>query len=429
MTTLNRKIQPNFKKIDEINIAKAISGKLQNNIPIHYINDGTQDVVRIDFVFRAGDWYSKNSLQSASTNAIINEGSKNFTAFQIAENIDFYGAYVSLAVDSDNANISLFCLTKNLEKVIPIVEDFIKNPTYSQKEFENYIRKQKNNFITNSSKVKVLARRKLQETMFGKEHPYSNFIEIADFDNLKVELLRDFHKKMYSASNCEIMMAGRVTNSVIEIVDKHFGKNDWLGKKIEETNSKIIKPYSDKIIKIEKADAVQNAIRIGKATISQTHEDFMKLQVLNTVLGGYFGSRLMSNIREDKGYTYGIGSMLHSYRNEGMFAIVSEVGAEVCEKAVNEIYFELNRLCQEQIPEQELDLVRNFMLGDFVRMFDGPFAILDSFKAIHKFNLDYEYYNTFIETIKTVSSKELMQVAQKYFNKESLFEVTVGKNC
>jgi len=145
------------------------------------------------------------------------------------------------------------------------------------------------------------------------------------------------------------------------------------------------------------------------------------------VFGGYFGSRLMANIREDKGYTYGIGSAMVSFRHAGYFTISTEVGAEVTKDAIKEIYFELNKLQTEKISENELSLIRNYMLGTFLRSIDGPFALADRFKGIYFNGLNYDYYERYVETIKSITPKQLQDLANKYLKKDEMIELVVGK--
>lgn len=176
------------------------------------------------------------------------------------------------------------------------------------------------------------------------------------------------------------------------------------------------------------SSAVQSAIRIGKLSINKTHEDFMKLYILNTIFGGYFGSRLMKNIREDKGYTYGIYSMMMSFQQAGVFLIASEVGAEVCNSAVDEIYKELKILNTELIAQDELDLVKKYLAGSVLRSFDGPYQVADRFKSLLKYGIDYrKYYMDLMNTIDSVTSQELLQTSQKYLQASSMLELIVGK--
>ena len=177
-----------------------------------------------------------------------------------------------------------------------------------------------------------------------------------------------------------------------------------------------------------KKDAVQSSIRIGRPLFNKTHKDFAGIMLLNLVLGGYFGSRLMQNIREDKGYTYGINSLLLSHLKSGHFAIITEVGTDVCEAAISEIYKEINRLRVELVPEEELNLVKNFFSGEMLRSFDSPFALSESLRGNLPFGFDNSYYESFLQKIQETSSQEIMELANTYLKEDDLYEVVVGEN-
>ena len=240
-------------------------------------------------------------------------------------------------------------------------------------------------------------------------------------------MAKTFHRSHYVSNHCTIIVAGNANVDVIQLLNKVLGKADWMkgnGASIATVN---FQPSSQKINYIEKEGAIQSAIRIGKPMFSKTHADYPAMQVLNTLLGGYFGSRLMKNIREDKGFTYGIGSAVVSMMQGGYFFISSEVGADVCSKAIDEIYKEIEILKTEPVPADELQMVKNYMLGSFLKSIDGAFNLADRWKGIMFYNLGYDYYDRFINTVKTISSEELMKLANKYFQKESLYELVVGK--
>ena len=161
--------------------------------------------------------------------------------------------------------------------------------------------------------------------------------------------------------------------------------------------------------------------------VNRTHKDYVPLQVLNTVLGGYFGSRLMTSVREDKGYTYGIGSGIISYENSGYFIITTRVGKDVVQPALEAIYHEINRLRTESIPQEELDMVKTYMLSTLVRNFDGALATSEMLRNTFDYNIDfYKYYQQFWSRVKKIQAKELQQLANDYFNENSMYEVVVG---
>ena len=423
---IDRKNPPEIKSIEQVDILQAQKVLLHNGVPVYTINNGTQELIKVEFLFSAGIWYQPLPLVAAAANTMLNEGTRSLTGSQIADSIDYCGAFLEMEVDYDFASVSLYTLNKHLETTLQIVEDIIKNSIFPQTEFDTYLQNKKQKFLVDSKKVNTIARKKFHELIFGGHHPYGYNVNVADFDLLKCNHLVAFHEKYYNPDNCKIIISGKVSEVTLKLIDKYFGHN-WNSKKNESIRALSIEPHKENKHLLFKDDAVQSAIRIGKPLFNKTHSDYMSMHVLNTILGGYFGSRLMANIREEKGYTYGIGSGIISLQNAGYFYIATEVGVDVCSKAIDEIYFELKRLSEQLVPDSELELVKNYMLGDFLRSVNGPFTLADKLKSIMEYGLDYGYYSRFIDTIKKISSEDLMKLANKYLQPESMHEVVVGK--
>ncbi|MCD4664305.1 MAG: insulinase family protein [Bacteroidales bacterium] len=427
MNYLDRKIQPEVNLIKKIDFFQPEKITLDNGIQAYLINTGTQDVTKIEFLFNAGSWHQEKLLVAKFTNKLMKEGTENYSSKQIAEKIDYYGAHLETSANKDMAGISLYSLNKHLESTLPIFKEIITYPVFPENELDIYIQNRKQEFTINNEKVKYVARRKFNELIFGKNHPYGRLFTHDDFNKIKKNDLVNFHKNYYSLSNCKIIVAGKLRAGMADLLNNHFGRiNNGIHKLNNKTNS-AIKSNNNRIVHLKKHNAIQSAIRIGKTLFNKKHPDYLGLKVLNTVLGGYFGSRLMTNIREEKGYTYGIGSAIVSLQNSGYFFISSEVGADVTQNAIDEIYHEIQVLKEEKVPVKEIDLVRNYMLGSILRSNDGAFAISESFKDLIEYELDYDYYKNFIEIIKSISTEELRSLAQKYFKVESLFEMKVGR--
>lgn len=422
-----RKIQPEIKQIEKIKFSKPDKYFLNNGIPVFSINSGTQDVVKIDLLFEAGSVRQVHPLVAFSANMMLKEGSSKYTSSQIAELLDYHGAYIETINQKDLAIVSLYSLNKHLEKLLPVLAYISFSPSYPEKEFDVYIQRQRQEYLINIEKVKYLAMQKFNQLIFGKNSPYGRTIKLDDFDTLKSNDLKKFHKRFYDAANCKIIISGKVNDEIFGLLNLNFGNIKASSNYKNDSVNFEIPASIDRKNFIFKEKVMQSAIRMGKLLFNKTHPDFMGLTVLNTALGGYFGSRLMMNIREDKGYTYGIGSGLVSLHNSGYFFITSEVGADVSKNAVNEIYKELRKLTEEKIPEDELNLVKNYMLGSFMRSIDGPFLLSEKYRCVLEYNLDFDYYLKLIETIKNITSDDLLNLAQKYFTEDSMIELLVGK--
>ncbi len=428
-TIVDRKKQPRAYSIDKIELQKPEEFTLDNGIQVFTINSGAQDLIKIEMIFPAGNWHEPYSNIAYLTNNMLIEGTKKRTANQIAEKVDYYGAYLETNTEKDNAYISLYLLNKHLKNTLPVLQDIIMNPIFPENELTTFINKQKQQFVINNKKVNYLARVHFNHILFGNDHPYGKMLKLEDFDNPQREDLVKFHKKYYTSNNCKIIVAGKLNDDCIIELNKYLGGDNWKSEK-EVISLDINFPSANNELKhfIEKPDAIQSAIRIGKKLFNKTHTDYFGLQVLNTVLGGYFGSRLMTNIRENKGFTYGIGSALVSLMKSGYFFITSEVGAEVSRKAIYEVYKEIKKLREELIPADELELVRNYMIGVFLRSVDGPFALSEKIKNLIEYDLKYSYYDNYVKTIKNIKAEKLKELAETYLNEDNMVELLVGKS-
>jgi predicted Zn-dependent peptidase len=222
-----------------------------------------------------------------------------------------------------------------------------------------------------------------------------------------------------------IIISGKIHERTEELLNLHYG--NAILKEIQD--EKPLNPFNrenPEKVHLNKAGTVQTAIRIGSATINKRHPDYTGLKILDSILGGYFGSRLMKNIREEKGYTYGISSSLSSLDLSGYKVISTEVGQKYCQKTIDEIYKEIGILQKVPVSKEEMDVVRNYMSGEMVRMFDGPFALAESFKSAWEFGLDNRYYYSLYEKIKTITPDEITHLAKTYYNTDELYQITVG---
>ncbi len=427
MEAPDRQKSPQIKPVEKIDYVRAEKKILSNGIPLYLINAGTQDIVRIELLFKAGNWFETAPLVASATNAMLSEGTENRTSAMIAESFEYYGAFFQVNTDKDNGTVVLFTLAKYLEQTLEVVADILYHSTFPEKEFQTYIRKTEQQFIEDQSKVKALARTAFLKAIFGNDHPYGKEIVVEDFHRLTSSMLTDFYRMHYRNRPFWIIVSGRIWPELTRIIDDHFGKTRIEGQKQPESKPARLPDMEPQKLFIEKGKVFQSAIRIGKKLFNKHHPDFTAMQILNTILGGYFGSRLMKNIRENKGYTYGIGSMIFSMHHAGYFVIASEVGANVCRAALNEIYKEINILRKTIIPEDELTIVKHYLMGELIRLFDGPFAQAESLKAILEYGLDYDYYDKAISTIKNTSAKQLLDLANQYLAPGTFTEIVAGK--
>lgn len=426
MTKIDRSTPPDFKSVENITLVKPEQIKLPNGCNIFSFNSGDQELVRIEWIFRNLRFDPAKPLLNVAVNSMLTEGTSQLSASQIADQIDFYGAFLQVDYGYDHSQAVLYTLNRHLSKTLPVMKALISDSVFPEKELETFIRNQQQKLQVSLQKNDVLARRKFNKALYG-DTSYGLGADFDDYKTLHREDMLEHFRQMYQPSNCTIIVAGKVDEDILRLISQSFG-DEWANySKAADTGQPELKPAAEQFYFIEKPDALQSAIRMGLPMINRNHPDFPALQVLNTVLGGYFGSRLMANIREDKGFTYGIGSGLSSLEHGGAMFIASEVGADVCRAAVTEIEKEINILKTELVPEEELSLVRNYMMGSLLGSLENVFSHADKFKNVYFSGLGYEYYDRYAEVVKNTTSEEVLQLANKYLDLDKFYKVIAGK--
>ena len=422
---LNRKNAPAI--VDAVNFELHLKHydrfTLKNGVDVYTINAGAEDVLAIEWVFFAGNSYEKQNLVAASSNFLLKNGTTKKNAFQINEHFDYYGSYLNRACYNETAVLSLHCLTKHIGELLPAVKELITDSTLPQEELDIYRQNMKQRLKVNLKKSDFVAGRLIDTYLYGKDHPYGKFTSEEDFDSLQREQLVDFYKNYYQQGKLIIFVAGKLPSNLEPLLNEHFG--DLVNKEVKEQKHEIVTAKEKKYRVSNDENGVQGSIRLARPFPNRHHPDFLKTMVLNNLFGGFFGSRLMLNIREDKGYTYGIHSYLQNHVHSSAWMVSTEAGKDVTEATITEVYKEMKRLREEKIDNEELLLVQNYMMGSILGDLDGPFQIIARWKNIILNNLDGSYFQNSINTIKKITAPELQEMAQKYLVPEEFYELVV----
>ncbi|MBC8045974.1 MAG: insulinase family protein, partial [Fimbriimonadaceae bacterium] len=372
MEVINRIIQPDLKNIEQLRITNYKKTALDNGVPLYIVDGVEEDLVRIELRFPAGRWYETIKGHSHAVAALMKKGTATKSSLQIAEAIEFYGAQVETSSGIDTTSVTLFILGKHLNTVLPIISEILNEAIFPEDEIVLYKERKKQRLRINSQNTDFHANRKFNEVLFGNKHPYGYAMDENDIDAITREQVVKLYKENYSPGNAQIFVSGNVPEKIITTLNREFGNYPHQKIPVAATDKSIYTNEESEFY-IQRKDSVQSSVRIGCISISKHHPDFPELNVLNTIFGGYFGSRLMSNIRENKGYTYGIHSYITHLKHASYFAVDTEVGNEVCKNAIAEVYKEMDVLKSIHIDAEELNVVKNYMLGTLLRATDGPF--------------------------------------------------------
>jgi len=428
LLTVDRKIAPPI--VDAVNFHLELKPyekiTLDNGVPVYAINAGAEEVMSVEMVFFAGNSFEEKNVVAAATNFLLKNGTSKKKAFQINEHFEYYGSFLNRACYNETSTLTLHCLNKHIGELLPVVEELITDSIFPEEELAIFKQNQKQRLSVSLKKSEFVASRLIDSYLYGEKHPYGKYSSHAVYDALNREELISFYNKYYKNGSCIIFTAGKLPPRLFELLNKHFGKLPF-GNNFQKPLHQIssTKKTGEKFRITNDENGVQGSIRIAREFPNRHHPDFLKVMVLNNIFGGYFGSRLMANIREDKGYTYGIHSFLQDHIQQSGWLVSTEAGKDVCEAAISEVYKEMKRLQDEPVAEDEMQLVRNYMMGSILGDLDGPFHIIARWKNYILNDLNGDYFYNAINTIRTVSPEELQQLAKKYLNPEEFYELVV----
>lgn len=423
---IDRSIAPEIHPIREIHFPDTRPFQLSNGIITHVLSSGEQEVAKIEIVFYAGRMQEHKRAVSAATAALLKEGTGSHTALEIANLIDYYGASIQVRSYIDYSSITLFCLNKHLDVLLPLVYELITEAHFPGNELELYVRNQKQKIEVNELKVEYLAQRAFTARLFGAAHPIGYTTSREDLEALTREDLLQFRKTFYTPAKAFIIASGKLNEAHMKSIDLHLGRA-FNNNNHSHHSSHILSETPAGLYVEEKDDAMQSAIRVGKRFINKMHPDYPLVKATNLILGEYFGSRLMSNLREDKGFCYGVYSSIASFIDDAYLCIATEVGVEVTSQALHEIEVELLRLQNDLAEQDELEAAINYRMGVFLSDTDGAFNQHEMLKGLLLFGAGKEYLLHYVDRLRSATAKDIREMACKYYDINSMHKVIAGK--
>jgi zinc protease len=416
---------PAFHTIESFELPVLKKQILKNEIPVYYYNGGSSEVLKLEVFIENGGQISETvPVQSSFCIKMLSEGTSLRSSEQIQEEIARSGGFIELNPSSDRSSIVLYSLSRQLPKLLAVLMDILQNSVFPDRELENLRNITIQNHKVNLEKTAYLASSKFRELIFGAGHPYGFSQSLEALNSIqKKDLLRFYdHCK---AGNYTVFLSGKYEDNVLAMLVEAFEQLPHITEYAEPG----IPPVNAGNIRrtvVDKEGNMQCSLRVGRKLFTSKHPDYFSFVVMNEILGGYFGSRLMQNLREEKGLTYGVHSNVVSYSHEGYFVIGTDIKKSDAKLALDEIRKEIKRLQEEPVSKEELETVCNYMLGSFVNAITTPFAIADKAKTIILSKLPEDFYQQYFNAVKNATPEQVMQSAQKYLKEEDLVEVIGG---
>jgi predicted Zn-dependent peptidase len=418
---LDRKTAPGHAEISSFNLPSPEIYELNNGTPLVMLRGVSQHVIKIELVFNAGKWFESKKGVSYFTTQMLEKGTPGKSSFEIADFLDQHGASVEVSPGLDFVSVSLFSLTKNISLVLPLFLELVSLSVFPEDELILQQEIYNQTVRINNEKTSYVASKVIRQHLFGNNHPYGMSIEENDVNQITRQDLDNFFHQHFSLAKAFVV--GAIDEDLCNLLIRQLSViTDSISR---QESPQFSVSQNDSSEYIEKVNSVQSSLRLGKRIISRTHQDYAALVLLNHIYGGYFGSRLMKNIREEKGLTYGIYSSINNLKHDAFFVIAADVNRINKDIAITEIKNELSLLLNNLISSQELQTAKNHLLGSLQLEIANPFSVIEKIKAIHLYELGEGYYNTLFLDILGLNEFTLQEVANKHL-RDTIVEVAVG---
>ena len=412
---MDRSLAPAFKASIDFKLPKPEKIKTKSGTSVIYLPHAQIPITKIEFVFAAGKISETRLGLAQFTVSLLDKGAGQKNASQIAELLDYHGAHLELATDSDFASVSLYCLSRHVDTLLPLVLEIISEPTFPEDELNTYRRIFIENLKVSQKKNSYVASTTLRKAIFGN-HPYGWSIQQDDIKKISKSEIQNFFTNNYFLQS--VFVTGSVEPSSLEQVLEYGFRSNPVITRQPIISQGILNQTTDGPSKD------QASIRFGKISLSRNNNGFAELVVLNHLFGGFFGSRLMRNIREDKGLTYGIYSSIHHYQLATTLTVAAEVNLEHVTEAGNEIFKELKNL-SSQLSQDELQTAKNHLIGSLQNDNASLFAVIERIKTIEMFQLADTHYEQLIGRIANCTVENLRELASQEFTPESFSSIIV----
>lgn len=390
--------------------------------PVFYFEDKEDKLVHISISIPKGYVHSSDSLPLSLAQSLLLSGTKNYPKFKIAEKLDYYGVFSSWSVDYHYSTFTVVCLNRVLDDILPLIDEVLNNSIFEDQFIEKELQKRKQNLSINRKKVKYVGKEKFSQALYGDDHIYGKIRDIKEYDNLNYQDIETTYTDFLKNGYQQFFVTGNISKNQWALIEKHLYNSQPKSFKDSLYSLSDINPIQEHF-SIE--NAIQSSVNYGFKTVINTHPDFLKNSVVSMTLGGYFGSRLMKNIREDKGYTYGIGAHLKSLKDTCYFNIRTEVGNEFLDDTLTQINIEIDRLKNDLVSYQELEAVKNTLLGNILSISDGLYNQFSHYQSLYNVGFDWSRMKELVDNIHSTTPEILRNQAEKFFVTPTI--ITVGK--
>ncbi len=425
MHHIDRTKAPQTHSIDDIQLLLPEKQTLANGVPVFYFPNFQLDLIHFIIHIQTGILYEQVKHSALYTYALLKESSAAHSANEIADLFDFYGTHYTISETLDKITISISIPKNNIPKILPIIFNFLLHPQYREENLTIYKNLKIKDLEYNTKKTDFRATQWMLHAMFGDAHTAGQCSNRENILAVNIDQMLDFHQSTFCAENIRLFATGNLDADIKQCIEDLFSS---IPNGHASTPIPLIKMPDEKnpIIHEAMPDSVQSSITLCAPSLGYNDAERRDFSILSTILGGYFGSRLMQNLRERNGYTYGVSAGSVYFGKQSLFIINSDVNREQTDLAVKACFEEMQRLQEEPIDMDELTTVQNYIIGDMLRDIDNSVAYLKKYVFWNHFGLNEEEFHTMLHHVRLIDAERLKTLAEKQLENNKFTQIIVG---
>ena len=437
MTTTHAPVIPDRSRPPAPGIPKDVAfpeyfeGSLANGLKIIVYERSDLPMVTVNLVARAGGFYDGTVPGLATMTAeLLTKGTITRNAVQIVEEIESLGGSIGANAGWDSSSAGVTILSRNLERAMDVLAEIARMPTFPLEEVERARDQRLAHIMQRKASPNALAATQFHRALYGS-HPYASPIEgsEASIRALAPGLFAEHHRRCFCPNNAFILAVGDITpEAMMRMAERLFG--DW--QPVVTAWPVLAVPVMEqrrRVQVVDRPNAVQSSILVGHIGLERRNPDYITVTLMNTLFGGYFGSRLNLNLRENKGYTYGAHSRFDGRMQAGPFSAGADVRNEVTDAAIEEIILELERIRSTLVGEEELANVKSFVTGNFPIQIETPLQVAQRIITLELYGLEKTYYNTYNSRVMAITPGDIQAAAQAWLHPDRLAIVAAGRGA
>ncbi len=424
---LDRTKAPRIKPFGILTMPPQNIEQLSNGVTVHHIAAGSDPVCQIAVVIDGGNAEARSIPLATAAMSLLPDGSIARTEDEIADILDFNGARITPRSSDHHSSLMLSFLNNTATEVVPLMVECLQAPLYDADKIEVLRLRLRSAYLTNMQNVSWLAEEAFNNALFGGEHPLVGINTLEKIDSFTRDELIAWHRRLINPASMHVFVSGPQGDlSVVDIIRQSFGAIVPIGNGVEQIYRPIGESGISRRIDVAKEDAVQNAIFTGFPTIDRSHPDYIALRLAVMGLGGYFGSRLMANIREDKGLTYGISAGLYGTPEGAYVGISAEFDPMFTDAVITEIDSEIRRMISDPPSGPELDRLKLYASTSLAESLESAAAIGSYYRTGHVLNLAPDYFEQQMKEIEALSPEKISHVIGSYYSPDRQLTVVAG---